>query len=104
MKKTPLYERHVALGAAMTEFGGWTMPVQYTGVIDEHKNTRTRAGLFDVCHMGEIDVEGPQALELLQRVMSRNLSGQRVGEMKLSAITNERGGIIDDVTDRKSVV
>lgn len=98
MRKTPLYERHLALGAAMTEFGGWTMPVQYTGVIDEHKNTRTRAGLFDVCHMGEIDVEGPQALELLQRVMSRNLSGQQVGEMKLSAITNERGGIIDDVT------
>jgi aminomethyltransferase len=98
MKKTPLYERHLALGATMTEFGGWAMPVQYTSVIDEHRNTRTLAGLFDVCHMGEIEVRGPQALELLQWVMSRNLAAQQVGEMKLSAITNEKGGIIDDVT------
>ncbi|NPV06122.1 MAG: glycine cleavage system aminomethyltransferase GcvT [Syntrophaceae bacterium] len=98
MKKTPLYERHLALGATMTEFGGWTMPVQYTSILEEHRNTRTLAGLFDVCHMGEIEVRGPQALDLLQWVMSRNLADQRVGEMKLSAITNERGGIIDDVT------
>lgn len=98
MKKTPLYDRHLALGATMIEFGGWAMPVQYTSVIDEHRNTRTRAGLFDVCHMGEIEIRGPQALDLLQRVMSRNLAGQQVGEMKLSAITNEKGGFIDDVT------
>ena len=98
MKRTPLYDRHVALGATMTEFGGWEMPVQYTSVIDEHKNTRTLAGLFDVCHMGELEVKGPQALDLLQRVMSRNLAKQQIGEMKLSAITNEKGGIIDDVT------
>jgi aminomethyltransferase len=98
MKKTSLYERHMALGATMTEFGGWAMPVQYSGVIDEHRNTRTLAGLFDVCHMGEIEVRGPQALELLQWVMSRNLAAQQIGEMKLSAITNTKGGIIDDVT------
>jgi aminomethyltransferase len=98
MKKTPLYERHLALGATMTEFGGWAMPVQYSGVMDEHRNTRTLAGLFDVCHMGEIEVKGTQALDLLQRVMSRNLARQQIGEMKLSAITNEKGGIIDDVT------
>jgi len=98
MKKTPLYERHLALGATMTEFGGWTMPVQYSGVIDEHRNTRTFACIFDVCHMGEIEVRGPQALDLLQRVMSRNLAAQQIGEMKLSAITNQKGGIIDDVT------
>jgi len=98
MKKTPLYERHLALGATMTEFGGWAMPVQYSGVIDEHRNTRTLAGLFDVCHMGEIEIKGPQALDLLQRVMSRNLAKQQIGEMKLSAITTEKGGIIDDVT------
>ncbi len=58
MKRTPLYDRHVALGATMTEFGGWAMPVQYSSVIDEHKNTRTLAGLFDVCHMGETQSEG----------------------------------------------
>ena len=98
MKKTPLYDRHLSLGAAMTEFGGWAMPVQYTSIIEEHRNTRTLAGLFDVCHMGEIEIKGPQALALLQWVMSRNLANQQVGEMKLSAITNEKGGIIDDVT------
>jgi len=98
MKKTPLYERHLALGATMTEFGGWTMPVQYSGVIDEHRNTRTFACIFDVCHMGEIEVRGPQSLDLLQWVMSRNLAAQQIGEMKLSAITNQKGGIIDDVT------
>jgi len=98
MKKTPLYERHIAVGATMTEFGGWAMPVQYSSVIDEHRNTRSLAGLFDVCHMGEIEVRGPQALELLQWVMSRNLATQQIGEMKLSAITNRKGGIIDDVT------
>jgi glycine cleavage system aminomethyltransferase T len=98
MKRTPLYNRHVALGATMTEFGGWAMPVQYSSVIDEHKNTRTLAGLFDVCHMGELELKGPQALDLLQWVMSRDLAKQKTGEMKLSAMTNEKGGIIDDVT------
>lgn len=98
MNKTPLYERHIAAGAKMIDFDGWILPVQYTNVIEEHRTTRERAALFDICHMGEIDVEGPQALELLQRVMSRNLAGQRIGQMKLSLILNERGGIIDDLT------
>jgi aminomethyltransferase len=98
MKKTPLYERHLALGAKMIDFGGWLMPVQYTSVIEEHHATRTRAGLFDICHMGEIDVKGPQAFALLQRVVSRNLEKQAVGQMKLCVVTNEQGGIIDDLT------
>jgi aminomethyltransferase len=98
MKKTPLNERHIALGARMIDFSGWTMPVQYTNVIEEHHATRTRAGLFDICHMGEIDVRGPQALEFLQWVMSRDLSRQAPGQMKLSVLTNDQGGIIDDLT------
>jgi aminomethyltransferase len=98
MKKTPLYERHLSLGAKMIDFGGWLMPVQYTNVIEEHHATRTRAGLFDICHMGEIAVRGPQALALLQRVVSRNLEKQAVCRMKLSVMTNEQGGIIDDLT------
>lgn len=98
MKKTPLYDRHFALGAKMIDFGGWLMPVQYTNVIDEHHATRTQAGLFDICHMGEIDVKGPQAFALLQRVMSRNLEKQVAGQMKLSVLSNEQGGIIDDLT------
>ncbi len=98
MKKTPLYERHLSLGAKMIDFGGWLMPVQYTNVIEEHHATRTRAGLFDICHMGEIEVKGPQALALLQRVVSRNLEDQAVGQMKLCVLTNEQGGILDDLT------
>ena len=98
MKKTPLYDRHLALGAKIIDFGGWAMPVQYSNVIEEHHATRMKAGLFDICHMGEIEVIGPKAFELLQWVLSRNIEGQAVGQIKLSVITNENGGIIDDVT------
>ena len=98
MKKTPLYEKHVALNAKIIDFGGWAMPVQYTNVIDEHKTTRVAAGLFDICHMGEIEVKGPQALDLLQLVLTRNLADQTIGQVKLSALLNEEGGVIDDLT------
>jgi len=74
------------------------MPVQYTNVIDEHRATRNAAGLFDICHMGEIEVKGPQALDLLQLVLTRNLADQNTGQVKLSALLNEDGGIIDDLT------
>ena len=98
LKKTPLYEKHLALKAKIVDFGGWAMPVQYTNVIDEHKATRGAAGLFDICHMGEIEVKGPQAIELLQLVLTRNLADQIPGQVKLSALLNETGGIIDDLT------
>ena len=98
MKKTPLYEKHVTLNAKIIDFGGWAMPVQYTNVIDEHKTTRRAACLFDICHMGEIEVKGPQALDLLQLVLTRNLAEQTVGQVKLSALLNDEGGIIDDLT------
>ena len=98
MKKTPLYEKHVALNAKIIDFGGWAMPVQYTNVIDEHKATRNAAGLFDICHMGEIEVKGPQALDLLQLVLTRNLTDQEIGQIKLAVLLNDEGGIIDDLT------
>jgi len=98
MKKTPLYDRHLTLGGKIIDFGGWAMPVQYSNVIEEHQATRMKAGLFDICHMGEIEVKGPQAFELLQWVLSRNIDGQAIGQVKLSVITNENGGIIDDLT------
>ena len=98
MKRTPLYDRHLALGARVIDFGGWAMPVQYTNVIEEHQTTRDKAGLFDICHMGEIEVMGPQAFDLLQWVLSRNLTEQVIGQIKLSVMTNEHGGIIDDLT------
>jgi len=98
LKKTPLYEKHIILNAKIINFGGWAMPVQYTNVIDEHKTTRSTAGLFDICHMGEIEVKGPQALDFLQLVLTRNLEDQTIGQVKLSALLNEEGGIIDDLT------
>jgi aminomethyltransferase len=98
MKKTPLYDRHLAIGGKIIDFGGWAMPVQYTNVIEEHQATRMKAGLFDICHMGEIEVKGSQAFDLLQWVVSRNIKEQAVGQIKLCAITNEQGGIIDDLT------
>jgi len=98
MNKTPLYNRHVALGARIIDFGGWAMPVQYSNVIEEHLATRKAAGLFDICHMGEIDVEGPEAFAFLQQVLTRDLTGQKIGQMKLSVLANEAGGIMDDLT------
>jgi len=98
VKKTPLYEKHVLLNAKIIDFGGWAMPVQYTNVIEEHKTTRRAATLFDICHMGEIEITGPQAFDLLQLALTRNLSGQKDGQIKLSALLNDKGGIIDDLT------
>ena len=98
MKKTPLYEKHLGLKAKMIDFGGWAMPVQYTNVIEEHQTTRTSATLFDICHMGEIEVQGAQALHLLQFSLTRDLAWQKTGQVKLSALLNDQGGIIDDLT------
>jgi aminomethyltransferase len=98
MRKTVLYDRHTAMNAKIIDFGGWAMPVKYTNVIEEHRTTRTNATLFDICHMGEIQVKGPQAFDLLQTALTRDLAGQKVGQVKLSALLNDRGGIIDDLT------
>src|SRR5947207_15626968 len=80
LRRTPLYEKHVEAGAKLVPFAGWEMPVQYEGVIAEHKAVRTDAGLFDVSHMGESDVEGPHALDLLQNVLSNDVSKLAVGD------------------------
>ena len=77
--RTPLYERHVALGARMVPFAGWEMPVQYEGVIPEHRAVREDCGVFDVSHMGEIEVEGPHASELLQSLLSNDLDKLEIG-------------------------
>jgi aminomethyltransferase len=97
LQRTPLHDRHVALGARMVPFAGWEMPVQYQGVIQEHRAVRTDAGVFDVSHMGEIEVEGPQALPLLQSLLSNDLDRIAPGEAQYTLLTNERGGIIDDL-------
>src|SRR3979490_1838458 len=95
--KTPLPDRHVALGARMVPFAGWEMPVQYEGVIQEHRAVRTDAGVFDVSHMGEIEVEGPRAHELLQGLLSNDLDKIAPGHAQYTLLTNESGGIIDDL-------
>ncbi|MES1246117.1 MAG: glycine cleavage system aminomethyltransferase GcvT [Actinomycetota bacterium] len=95
--RTPLYDRHVALGGRMVPFAGWEMPVQYDGVIQEHTAVRTDAGVFDVSHMGEIEVEGPRALELLQSLLSSDLAAVEPGHARYTLLPNERGGIVDDL-------
>jgi len=97
LQRTPLHDRHVELGAKMVPFAGWEMPVQYEGVIQEHKAVRTDAGVFDVSHMGEIEIEGPQATTLLQSLLSNDLDRIAPGEAQYTLLTNERGGIIDDL-------
>ena len=95
--RTPLHARHIAAGARMVPFAGWEMPVQYEGVIPEHKAVRTDAGVFDVSHMGQFHVEGPTAHELLQTLLSNDLDRIDDGEAQYTLLTNERGGIVDDL-------
>src|SRR5260370_10480676 len=97
LQQTPLHDRHVALAARMVPFAGWEMPVKYEGVIPEHRAVRADAGVFDVSHMGEIEVEGPRAHELLQSLLSNDLDKIAPGEAQYTLLTNERGGIIDDL-------
>src|SRR5256885_15971079 len=95
--RTPLYDRHVALGARMVPFAGWEMPVQYEGVIAEHRAVRTDAGVFDVSHMGELEVEGPTARDLLQGTLSNDVDKLAPGLAQYTLLTTESGGIIDDL-------
>jgi aminomethyltransferase len=97
MKRTPLYEDHVAAGARMVEFAGWEMPVQYAGIVEEHRRVRNAAGLFDVSHMGEIEVSGAGAEEFCARVFANDARRLVAGRAQYSLICNERGGVVDDV-------
>jgi glycine cleavage system T protein (aminomethyltransferase) len=97
LRRTPLYAKHVEAGARLVPFAGWEMPVQYEGVIAEHKAVRTDSGVFDVSHMGELEVEGPKAQELLQQVLSNDVAKLASGEAQYTLLTNEEGGVIDDL-------
>lgn len=97
-KKTPLYERHAALGGKIVPFAGYLLPVQYgTGVIAEHMAVRTKAGLFDVSHMGEVMLTGPDALANLNKWLTNDFSGMADGQVRYSPMCNEDGGIVDDL-------
>jgi aminomethyltransferase len=97
LKKTPLNAKHRAIGARMVEFGGWDMPVEYSGISDEHMAVRTRAGLFDVSHMGQIELAGPDALAAVQWMTSNDASKLAVGQAQYSALTTDQGTFVDDI-------
>ena len=97
MKTTPFTETHIALGAKMHEFAGYNMPIEYSGIIDEHLTVCNAVGVFDVSHMGEFWVKGPNALEFLQQVTSNNVATLPVGKAQYTCFPNEEGGIVDDL-------
>lgn len=98
MRRTPLYDRHLAAGAKLVDFAGWEMPVQYSGgVRAEHMAVRERCGIFDVSHMGEIETSGPGAEALLQRLLSNDVAKIPIGGAQYSVLCNENGGVLDDL-------
>ena len=97
LKRTPLYDEHVRAGAKLVDFAGWEMPVQYDGIREEHLRVRNACGVFDVSHMGEIETEGPQAIDLLQRLLSNDVSKIEVGGAQYSCLCREDGGVLDDL-------
>ena len=96
LKRTPLHPAHVALGARIAPFAGWEMPVQYAGILDEARAVRSGVGLFDVSHMGRIEISGAEAASLLDRVFSSSIQSIRVGRAKYGVVCDQAGGIIDD--------
>jgi aminomethyltransferase len=101
LKKTPLHARHRSLGARMVPFGGWDMPVEYSGLVDEHMAVRTRAGLFDVSHMGEIEIAGADAVAAVQHITSNDVAKLAVHQIQYSALTTPQGTFVDDVLTYK---
>jgi len=98
LKRTPLYAAHVRAGARMVPFGGWEMPVQYRGIIEEHRTVRSAVGLFDVSHMGEFQVEGPAAQAALQRLTTNDVASLEIGQIQYSLLCYPHGGVVDDLT------
>lgn len=97
LKRTPLFEAHRQWGARLVEFGGWEMPIQYTGILDEHKTVRSAAGVFDISHMGEVFVRGSAAEEFLNLVLTNDLRKLAVGQGQYTLLCNRSGGVIDDL-------
>lgn len=97
MKTTVFTKYHIAAGARMAEFAGYNMPIEFTGINDEHMAVRGKAGVFDVSHMGEIWVKGPRALDLLQRITTNDVAKLYDGKVQYSCMPNGRGGIVDDI-------
>jgi glycine cleavage system T protein (aminomethyltransferase) len=101
LRKTPLNAIHRRHGAKMVDFGGWDMPVQYSGLLDEHRTVRTAVGLFDVSHMGEIEVRGPEAFNLVNYIATNDASLLKIGQAQYSGLLYEHGGFVDDILVHK---
>jgi aminomethyltransferase len=101
LKLTPLHSKHLGLGARMVDFGGWDMPVQYSGILEEHHAVRNGVGLFDVSHMGEIEIRGPEALQLAQQVATNDVSRLETGQIQYVGLLYEHGGFVDDILVHK---
>jgi aminomethyltransferase len=101
LRRTPLFDTHVASKARLVDFGGWNMPVQYSGIVDEHNAVRQGVGLFDVSHMGEIDIRGPEAAKLVDYVSTNNAAKLKAGQAHYSALLYEHGGFVDDILVHK---
>ncbi|MDH3982450.1 MAG: glycine cleavage system aminomethyltransferase GcvT [Kiritimatiellaceae bacterium] len=98
MKNTPLHTLHLQFGARMGEFGGWDMPIQYAGILQEHEQTRTNASVFDICHMGEFELSGETALLDLEKLLTCNIQTLDIGQVRYGFMLNSDGGTIDDLT------
>jgi aminomethyltransferase len=98
MKKTPLHAEHIKLGARMGEFGGWDMPIQYAGILQEHQQTRSKASVFDICHMGEFELSGKTALQDLEKLLTCNIQTLEIGQVRYGFMLTHSGGVIDDLT------
>ena len=97
LKKTPLFEKHCALGGKIVDFGGWALPVQYTSILDECKAVRERAGLFDVSHMGEVDIIGNDAYAYMQKMVTNDVTSMTPGRCRYAVMCYDNGGAVDDV-------
>jgi aminomethyltransferase len=97
LKHTPFHDFHVSLGARMVDFAGWDMPIMYRSIVDEHQHTRTSGSIFDVSHMGRLYFSGADTVTFLNRVLTRNVAEQKVGQSRYSLVCNQAGGVMDDV-------
>ncbi|MCK5622898.1 MAG: glycine cleavage system aminomethyltransferase GcvT, partial [Alphaproteobacteria bacterium] len=97
LARTPLFDLHVELGARMVPFAGYVMPVQYQGILDEHRHTRSAAGLFDVSHMGQVRLDGPGAAAAIETLVPADIAGLGAGRQRYALFTNAEGGILDDL-------
>jgi aminomethyltransferase len=103
LKRTPFHDFHLERGAKLVEFAGWEMPILYRGIVDEHEQTRKSGSIFDVSHMGRLHFSGKDATKFLDRVLTRNVAQQKVGQSRYSLVCNEAGGVLDDVIISKDV-